>query len=487
MSDVPADKIATDAEKRPPSSSQARIKALLEGPILQTLLGLAWPNAIAFSAGTLVAVAETYYIGRLGVDALAGLALIFPCVMLTMSMSGGAMAGGVASAIARALGADDRDRAATLATHALLIGISLGVVFMLGMLMFGPSLLKSLGGKGHALAQAVAYSHVYFGGAVIPWLLNTMAGILRGTGNMKLPSLMILNSAACQIVLGGVLGLGFGPVPQLGMHGVAAGTLIAYSINIAVIGWYLFTGRAGIVPKLRGLHVQSAMLLDILKVGAVACFSPLQSVLTTGVLTHLLAVFGTAALAAYGIGARLEYVLISIAFSVGVASVPMIGIAIGAERISRAKRIAWTAGFVAFIVIGLPTGLIAMLPDLWINIFTEDSIVRAIGREYLATVAPFYAFLGLGSSIYFSSQGAAKVLGPVLAQTARLLLIVLGGWWLSRQGAPVARFFDLAAVSMVVLGVWSSASIALSHWAKPKGCSENNTSRLHWLTRRRLG
>jgi len=310
--------------------------ALVDGPMLSTLLWLAWPNVIALSAGTCVVIAETSYIGRLGVEQLAAMALVFPFVILTMTMSGGAMGGGVASAVARALGAGDVDRASALATHALLIGIGFGLAFMLGMLIFGPALLALLGGRGNVLDNAIGYAQIFFGGAVLPWLMNTMAGILRGTGNMKLPSLMILNSAVFQIVLGGTLGLGLGPIPQFGMRGVASGSLTAYLISIAVMAWYLFSGRARVIPKIRGLRVQRAMLSDILKVGAVSCFSPLQSVLSISIFTHMLAVFGTAVLAGYGIGARLEFMLTSVAFAFGIASVPMIGMAIGAERIARA-------------------------------------------------------------------------------------------------------------------------------------------------------
>ena len=258
---------------------------------------------------------------------------------------------------------------------------------------------------------------------MLPWLMNTMAGILRGTGNMKLPSLMMLSSAVCQIILGGTLGLGLGPIPPFGMRGVAAGSLIAYLISISVMGWYLFSGRARVVPKIRGLRIQWAMFFDILKVGAIACFSPLQSVLTISIFTHMLASFGTEILAGYGIGARLEFLLTSIAFSFGIASVPMIGMAIGAGRIARARRIAWTAGMVSFVAVGAIATFIAIFPDLWVNIFTNDASVRAASRQYLATAAPMYAFIGLASSMYFSSQGAAKVVGPVLAQTARLLFI----------------------------------------------------------------
>jgi len=409
-------------------------------------------------------IAETSYIGRLGVEALAAMALVFPLVILTMTMSGGAMGGGVASAIARALGAGDRDRAGALASHALLIGLCFGLAFMIAMLAFGPHLLALLGGRGQVLAHAAAYVQVFFGGAVLPWLMNSMAGILRGTGNMKLPSMLILNSALMQVILGGTLGLGLGPVPQFGMRGVAAGALISYLVSISVMGWYLFSGRARVLPKLRGLQISRAMLGDILKVGAVSCLSPLQSVLSIAIFTHMLAGFGTAVLAGYGIGARLEFMLTSIAFAIGIASVPMIGMAIGAERIARARRIAWVAGFSSFISVGAFATVIAIVPSLWVDIFTRDEAVRIASRQYLQTAAPMYAFIGLAISMYFSSQGATRMIGPVLAQTARLAFIASGGWWLSTHAATAQGFFTLATSSMVLLGVLSCSSVVLTRW-----------------------
>jgi putative MATE family efflux protein len=438
--------------------------ALIDAPILSTLLRLAWPNVIALSAGTCVVIAETSYIGRIGVEPLAAMALVFPFVILTMTMSGGAMGGGVASAIARALGSGDVDRASTLASHALLIGLIFGLTFTVGILTFGPALLEVLGGRGEVLAHAMAYMQVFFSGAVLPWLTNSMAGVLRGTGNMKLPSLMILGAAALQIVCGGALGLGIGPIPQFGMRGVAAGALIAFSVSIAVMTWYLFSGRARVAPKIAGLKIQWTMLADILKVGVISCFSPLQSVLTVSIFTHLLARFGTEVLAGYGIGARLEFMLTSLAFSFGIASVPMVGMAVGAMRIARARKVALAAGVLSFVTVGLIATMIAIFPDIWVNIFTGDPSVRAAGRQYLSTAAPMYAFIGLSMSMYFSSQGAAKMLGPVLSQTARLLFIAAGGWWLVTHDAPATDFFLLAAASMVLLGVLSAASVFLTRW-----------------------
>jgi putative MATE family efflux protein len=471
MSDVVvAERPLVDHDRQPLPTFKAPAKnPLLDHPILPTLLRLAWPNVVALSAGTLVVIAETSYIGRLGTEALAAMALVFPFVMLTMTMSGGAMGGGVSSAIARALGAGDRERASTLATHALLIGICLGLVFTAGMLTFGPMLLETLGGRGSVLSQAVGYIMIFFAGGVIPWLMNTFAAILRGTGNMKLPSAITLNSAVLQIILGGTLGLGLGPVPQYGMRGVAAGSLIAYSIGAAIMGWYIFSGRARVRPQLKGFRIQRGMFFDILKVGAIACFSPLQGVLTLTIFTHMLARFGTEVLAGYGVGARLEFMLTTLAFAVGVASVPIVGMAIGAGRVARARRVAWIGSGISFGVVGLLGTVIAIFPDAWVNLFTDDAGVRAASQQYLATCAPMYAFLGLATVAYFSSQGAAKVLGPVLAQTARLVFVCVGGWWLLSIDATAMSFFRLASISMILLGVLSTLSVLLTSWAPKAG------------------
>ena len=321
--------------------------ALLDEPILPTLLRLTLPNLAAMLVTALVAIAETVYVGVLGTTPLAALALVFPMVMLMQMLSAGSMGGGVSSAISRALGAGDLKRAEALAVHALLIGAGAGAVFSVLFLAFGAPIFGALGGTDAVLAEALAYANVALAGAIVIWLVNTLASIVRGAGNMRVPSLALLAASLLQIVLGGTLGLGLGPVPRLGLAGVAAGLVIAYGLGALFLLWYLRSGRARITLAFGGARIEREMFLDILKVGAVASFSPLQSVLTVLILTRLVAGFGTDALAGYGIGARLEFLLVPIVFAVGVASVPMVGMAIGAGDVPRARRVAWTAGAVA--------------------------------------------------------------------------------------------------------------------------------------------
>jgi putative MATE family efflux protein len=442
----------------------AATSGLLTAPILPTMLKLALPNSIAMFGTALVAVAETSYIGRLGTEPLAAIALVFPFTMLTQMMSAGAMGGGVSSAISRALGAGDRDRAATLALHAVIIGTCAGLLFTVVMLAFGGAFYAMLGGRGEVLNQALAYSHVLFAGATGIWLVNTLASVLRGTGDMRLPSLVLIAVAAIQVVVGGGLGLGLGGLPRLGMAGVAAGQMVAFALGTLFLLWILASGRSRLTLRLSAFKFERTMFMDILRVGAVSCLSPLQTVLTILIFTKILAGFGTATLAGYGIGSRLEFLLIPIAFAFGVASIPMVGMAIGAGLVSRARRVAWTAGLCAAIVVGGVGLIVAIWPTLWISLFTDDPSVAAAASSYFHWAGPAFGFFGIGVCMYFSSQGAAKVGGPVIAGTVRLLMVALGGWWLVSIGAPPWTLFALVSAAMVAYGISTVIAIKVTRW-----------------------
>ena len=440
--------------------------SLLTAPILPTLLRLALPNMVAMFGSTLVAVAETSYIGRLGTEPLAGIALVFPFAMLTQMMSAGAMGGGVSSAISRALGAGKPDRAATLAWHAAIIGAGAGIFFTVVMLLFGRQFFALLGGRGRVLEEACNYAQVLFSGAIAIWLVNTLASVLRGTGDMRLPSVTLIGTALVQIVVGGALGFGLFGLPQFGMSGVAAGQLTAFSLGAIFLSWYLLSGRSRLTLDFSAFTFQRAMFIDILKVGAVSCLAPLQSVLTILIFTKILAGFGTETLAGYGMGSRLEFLLIPIAFAFGVASVPMVGMAIGAGLVTRARRVAWTAGAAAGLTVGLVGLIVAVDPALWVSLFTRDPGVTAAANSYFAWAGPAFAFFGLGTCLYFSSQGAAKVVGPVLSSTVRLLTVGVGGWWLASSGAAAWTLFALVGGAMVVFGLSTAASVRLTRWGK---------------------
>jgi putative MATE family efflux protein len=438
---------------------------LLTAPILPTLLRLTLPNLAAMLVTALVAIAETIYVGILGTTPLAAIALVFPMTMLMQMLSAGAMGGGVSSAISRALGAGDVGRAERLASHAVVIGAAAGLFFSVMFAVLAAPILRTLGGSGPVLAAALLYANIALTSAILTWLLNTFASVVRGTGNMRVPSLTLLGASGLQIVLGGTLGLGVGPVPRLGLAGVATGLVVAYALAALFLLWFLRSGRGRVTLKFRGAVLQWEMFRDILNVGAISALGPFQVVLTVLIMTRLVAGFGTEALAGYGIGARLEFLLVPIVFAVGVASVPMVGMAIGARDIERARRVAWTAAGVAFAALGAIGLVVTIAPDAWSGLFTGEEGVRAAANLYLRWAGPGFAFVGLGLSLYFASQGSGKVLAPVLSGTIRLLVIAIGGWWLTTIAAQAWSLFALVGVAMAAFGLSVATAVYLTSWA----------------------
>jgi putative MATE family efflux protein len=442
---------------------------LLTGPVLPTLLRLSLPNIVAMSIAVLVGIAETWYVGQLGTTQLAAMALVFPFAMLTQMMSSGAMGGGVSSAVSRALGANDRERACALAMHALAIGLIAGMAYATIFILFGPTFYSILGGRGAVLAEASAFSNILFLGAVGVWVMNALASVVRGTGNMRISALVILGSSVVQIFVGGIFGLGLGPIPRLGLAGVALGTIVSTAGASIFLVWYLVTGQGRLILKLSDFRMnnfRADLFKDILKVGAIACFSPLQSVLSTLVITGFIARLGTTALAGYSIGQRLEFLLIPIAFGIGVASVPMVGMAIGAGDIARARKVAWTAGFVSAFNLSMIGLLVTLFPNLWANLFTDDQAVLCAAYQYLRWAGPCFGFFGLGLTLYFASQGSGKVLGPTLTSTVRLVFIAAIGYWLTTWAVEPWPFFALVGAGMIVYGATTALSIRMTYWGK---------------------
>ena len=448
------------------ATSASRVQPLLDGPILPTLLALALPNVLALGMQSVVAVAETSYIGQIGTEALAAMALVFPMIMLTQMLSSGAVGGGVSSAISRALGAGDAGRAQAMALHALAIGTIFGLSLSALLLWVGPEFYAGLGGSGVVLEQAIAYSQSFFLGAIAIWLFNSLVSIVRGTGNMRLPSATIVAVGLLQIALGAVLSLGLGPFPQLGIRGVALGQVGASAAGVVFLLVWMTRPAASLRLGLRGVQMVPDMFRDILKVGAVACLSPIQSILVVILLAKFAATHGTEALAGFGIGIRLELLLVPIAFAIGVACVPMVGMAIGAGNIARARRVAWTGALLSGALIGAVGLLVAWQPQLWGRLFTTSPEVLSAASTYLRIAGIGFPAYGMGLCLYFASQGSGRILGPVLAGTLRLLVVALGGGWLMASQADFSALASLVVWAMLVYGGSTALFVWLTRWGK---------------------
>ncbi|HEX5612079.1 MAG TPA: MATE family efflux transporter, partial [Burkholderiales bacterium] len=405
-----------------------RTEKLLSAPVLPIILRLSAPGLLLVAFQTMVSVGDTYFVGRLGTESLAGLALVFPMLMLLQMTSAGAMGGGVSSAIARALGAGEIGRARRLVVHALVIAAAMGVLFTLLLLALGRPFYRLLGGDGPPLEAALAYSHVVFAGAIFVWVANTFSAILRGTGNTLVPALVMVGTATLHLPLSGTLVLGWGALPAVGIAGAGIAYAITFGLAALMLGWVVLRPSSMLRPHASDLQLERRFFADILRVGGISVVSALQIVLGSLLLTGFVARFGHAAVAGYGVGLRLELLQVPIVFAIGQALVALVATHIGAGQAVRAKRIAWTGAALASCVSLVVGTVVTIFPNAWVALFSSDPAVLSAGASYLRTVGMTYPFLAVGIALYFASQGSGKVLLQVLARTIQLVVVIGGGF-----------------------------------------------------------
>jgi putative MATE family efflux protein len=440
-----------------------RTHMLLHGAIVPTLLRMAWPNVLVMLAQASTGLIETWFVSRLGTDALAGMALVFPGFMMMQMLSGGAMGGGISSAVARALGGGRRDDADALVWHAMIIALGFGVTFSVLVLMFGRALYGSMGGVDGSLAAALTYSAVVFAGTPLVWVMNAVASLIRGTGNMLVPSMAICGGVVLLIPLSPLLIFGLGPVPALGIAGGGLAVILTTFLTGAGLVWYVCAGRALVRP--RRTILRWVLFKDILRVGAVASVSTLQTSATIGLTTALVgATAGPDALAGYGTGGRLEYLLVPLVFGLGAPLVALVGTNIGAGQRERALRIALAGGAIAFALTEAVGLAAAIWPAAWLGLFGHDPRMLTTGVAYLRWVGPTYGFFGLGLALYFASQGAGRLLWPLLGGLFRLTIAVGGGWLALRLTGSLTGLFAALGLALVVYGVTVTTAVASGVW-----------------------
>ena len=436
------------SETRTLSHADAARAALLTGPILATLLKLALPTMTVLLAQTAVNIAEAYYVGFLGTDALAGVAMVFPVFMLMTMMSNGGLGSGVASAVARAVGAGRRDDADALVFHAIILAVIAGALFSIGTIWGGPILYRALGGRNEALDAALKYSNYLFAGAIPVWIVNLQAAALRGSGNVRVPAMVTLVGALVLIPASPILIFGFGPIPRLGIGGAGIAFAVYYGAAMLVLLRYMASGRAGLTFRI--VPLRGNLFGDILKVGIPTAINTVLTNLTVILVTGAVGLFGTGALAAYGIASRLDYVMIPLLFGVSTSVLTMVGVNIGAGDVARARKIGWTGGLVGLALTGSIGLAVAAFPLLWLRLFSHDLDVLREGATYLRIVAPAYGALGFGFVVAFAAQGAGHVFWPFVASAARIVIAAGLGWIaVGTFGAGMTGLSALVAASLI--------------------------------------
>jgi putative MATE family efflux protein len=442
----------------------ARTTVLLDGALIPTLLRLAVPNVLVQVVQVSVGLIEAYFVAKLGIDALAGIAFVFPVLALVQMVSGGAMGGGILTAIARALGSNRREMANALVWHAVAIAIVLGLLTTIAVLAGGPALYHAMGGRDGSLIAATTYSGVIFAAAVPIWLFNSLAAVIRGTGNLFVPAAVVTTGALVLIPLSPALIFGWGIFPHLGIAGGAVAVATYYCVGSGVFAWLLWSNSTVLRPAPKPPMLEWPLAREILRVGLASSMVSLSTNVTIATATGLVGVYGPKAVAGFGTGVRVEYLLVPLIFGLGAPIGAIVATSIGAKSYGRAVRAAWTGALLAGIIseaIGITA---AVNPTAWLSLFSTDALANEVGAQYLHLVGPFYGFFGVGLALYFASQGVGRLQWPLTAAGLRVFIALVGGWVSLRAGGGLTGLFVVLSGALICFALVNAAAVWSGAW-----------------------
>jgi putative MATE family efflux protein len=344
------------------------------------------------------------------------------------------MGAGVSSAIARAIGAGQQERAHQLVFHAFVIALVLAALFALFVWLAGPMVFRWMGGQDEVLADALSYANIAMGGSVCICVLNLLGNAVRGTGNMRVHAGVLLGCVVAHIAISPILIFGWGPIPRMGSAGSAWSLIIPFAFGSLIMIRYLRSPTAPLKLNFRGVRLRRELIDDILKVGVPSIINMVIMNMSIVVLTGIAGQFGPSAAIGYAMGARLEYILQPIVFSFGIAMVTMVGTNWGAGQFKRARHIAWTGSLLSAASCGIIGLVVSFYPSFWVGLFSDEPEVLRIGALYLQTVGPVYWCFGLGLGLVFACQGFGHAYAAMVANAVRLFANAAGAmaaaYWL---------------------------------------------------------
>tara|TARA_A100001015_G_scaffold315624_1_gene427905 strand:- start:978 stop:2381 length:1404 start_codon:yes stop_codon:yes gene_type:complete len=453
-------------------------KSLTELPFNKIFFKLAIPNVCAtFFAATTV-IFDLWYIGKIGISELAGVAYIFPIYMLTSMLSNGAFGGAVSGATARAFGSKNITQAECIFRSAILIALLGAIILMFLFFSFSEKFLIYYKVDKQVSLSAITYGNILLKGIFLIWLFNIIISVTRGSGNTTIPAISWLivlffhilfatlnfNFDDRNIILTNSVTLLNGMFLFTSLEWSAISLLSGYLAGIIfILGFYFFGNHSYSLKfqdifKLRGFF-------KLIKSGSLASCQSLMTISLALFCTTIIGNFGTNWTAGFGIAIRLELLLIPIIFGIGGALIAIVGANVGANKFQRAIQMTWKGTSFSVVIVGVIGLFFSIYPELWSGLFTSDLQTKVTAKAYLNLVAPFYAFFALGLGLYFVCQAFNTLFWPVVGTFLRLFYVVILTLILfyNNLASPYLLFFTMSS-SLIIYGLFISLSLHFGPW-----------------------
>ncbi|AKL97270.1 MATE efflux family protein [Clostridium aceticum] len=426
---------------------------LLKGNIGKTFILLAIPILMAMLMQTFFNIVDTYFVSRLGTDAIAAMGLTFPIFMLSISLGSGVSIG-ISSLVARSIGAGEREKSFLAAANGLLLAVAVGLFFFAFGITIVDPMLRFIGAEGEVFRMARSYIVIVAITMPIKFLLAAIDGIFRGEGKTGLSMVVLVSGSAANILLDPLLIFGLGPFPRLEVAGAAVATAIAWAIGVIIGILFILKKKSSIVLRPHHFRCKWEYIKNILAVGLPSSVAQGAIAFTMVFVNRFAMDFSREAVAAYALGFRIDSIAILPGVAFGAATIAMLGQNFGAKNYRRVEGIFRKATVFGMLVMGAIAILVWIFPKPLLMIFLEESgegaseVLRQ-GTSYLRIMALSYIFVGMGMVSNASFQAVGRGIPTFVTTAIRFFILAIP------LSYTLAYLFGLKTI-----GIWLGLSVS---------------------------
>jgi putative MATE family efflux protein len=427
-------------------------KELTTGPILPKVISLTGPLMVTAILNSTLNLVDMFWVGKLGSDAIAAVAIGGTIMMVVFAALIGITRGTIAL-VAQYVGAKDAKNADAAASQSIMLGLIIASAAILVGLLFTDKLLLILGASPEVLRIGSSYLKILLIGGITMVLLSFGNAILQAEGDTVTPMKFMLLSNVINFVLDPIFIFGWGIIPKMNTSGAALATVLSQAVPAFLVLMLLYTRQSKVHIHISQFKIKLVFLKEMLKIGLPASLQMFFRSIMGVVLMGIVASFGTIAIAAYGIGMRLQMIVLMPAFAFGGAAATLVGQNLGAQYPKRAQRSAWTATTLDALLMVLVAIIFFIFAPQILEFFIKDENVISIGTQFLRITAPFYLFIPLGVVLGQALAGAGDTFAPMI-----ITLLSLWGFQI-----PTAVFLSKANIWGINGIWWANAFASILH------------------------
>jgi putative MATE family efflux protein len=389
------------------------IRDLTQGSISKNLWALALPMVLGLLAETALGLIDMFYVGKLSPQAIAAVSMArLISWMLMIFVEGLCIA--TTAMVARFYGAGEREMANRVGNQSILLGMSSSLLLGIIGYYFSEDILRLVGAGPDVIAVGLGYMQILFLGTITMFLLLLCDALLRGAGNTVLPMKIFAFTCVLTAMIDPLLIFGLGPFPRLEVTGAACASVFSRGVGAILVIYLLSHKNSKVRISLKNLKVEPDIMWRLIKIGVPGTLRLGLWSTADLVLMKVIALFGTFAVASYGIGLRLESLVFMIGISIAASSATLVGQNLGAAQPERAEKSAWTAVGHSSLILSIISILYFFAASPLLALFTNDTEVLRIGIIYLQITAVCYIFRGVGQIMGSSLNGAGDTIPPLI-------------------------------------------------------------------------